>query len=53
MKAWTIIWGIMAAVSLIAILTGATHHFLTFGASLAMCLAFRAESTEEDKDSHE
>lgn len=53
MKFWTILWGIMAAIGLIAILTGATHHFLTFGASLAMFLTFRAESTEEDKNSHE
>lgn len=53
MKACTIIWGIMAAFSLIAILTGATQHFLTLVASLALCLAFRAASIEEDKDSHE
>lgn len=47
MKAWSIIWGIMAAVSLIAVLTGATHHFMTFGISAAMCLAFKAEEDEE------
>lgn len=53
MKAWTITWGIMAAISLIAILTGATHHFMTFGISLAMCMAFHAETNEEDEQNHD
>lgn len=50
MKAYTITWGIMAAICLIAVLTGATHHFMTFGISLAMCLAFRTEENEEDNE---
>lgn len=50
MKAWTITWGIMAAICLIAVLTGATHHFMTFGISLAMCLAFRTEENEDEED---
>lgn len=51
MKAWTTIWGIMAAISLIGILKGATQHFATFGICLAMCLAFRSEDNE-DEESH-
>ena len=54
MKAWSIIWGIMAAACLIAVFCGATHHFLTFGISTAMCLAFmHEEKTNEDEESHE
>lgn len=56
MKAWSIIWGILAAACLIAVFCGATQHFWTFGISAAMCLAFRAEDetdeTDEDDDSH-
>ena len=52
MKVWTITWGIMAAACLIAVLTGASHHFMTFGISLALCLAFHTEDNE-DKESHE
>lgn len=52
MKAWTFIWGIMAAICLIAVLSGATHHILTLGISAAMCLALRADDTDEE-ESHE
>lgn len=50
MKAWSIIWGIVAATCLVVALTGATHHFWTFGISTAMCFAFAEESKEEDAD---
>ena len=55
MKAWSYIWGIMAAACLIAVFCGAVHHFWTFGISTAMCLAFRAEekNTEQNEDRHE
>lgn len=54
MKAWSIIWGIMAATCLIAVFCGATHHFWTFGLSAAMCLAFKAEDkkTDENQERH-
>lgn len=52
MKAWSYIWGIMAAACLIAVFCGAPHHIWTFGISAAMCLAFRAEdkTTEKNED---
>lgn len=52
MKAWSNIWGILAAICLIAVFYGATHHFWTFGISTAMCLAFRSEDeyTEKNED---
>lgn len=53
MKAWTTIWGIMAASCLIAVFCGATHHFWTFGISLAMCLAFKAEETDEEQSNEQ
>lgn len=50
MKVWTITWVIMAAVCLIAVLTGAPHHLMTFGISLAMCLAFHTVENEDEED---
>lgn len=49
MKAWSITWGIMAAICLIAVLTGATHHLWTFGISTAMCLAFMPEEETNEE----
>lgn len=43
MKAWNIIWTIMAIAALIAVLSGAYHQLVTLGISLAMCTGFRAE----------
>jgi hypothetical protein len=47
MKALSIIWGVMAILGLIAILSGATHHWLTCLASAAMSWGLWAEKSED------
>lgn len=49
MKAFSIIWGIMAILGLIAILSGGTHHWITCFGSAAMSFAMWPDSTEEDE----
>lgn len=49
MKAWNIIWGILAAACGIAVAIGATHHLITCGICLAMYLAGRAEVKKEEQ----
>jgi hypothetical protein len=48
MKAFSIIWGVMAVLGLIAILTGATHHWITCLGSAAMSYAMWPN--EEDNE---
>ena len=47
MKAFSIIWGIMAILGLIAILSGAVHHWITCLGSTAMCFAMWPEKSED------
>ncbi len=49
MKTGSIIWGAMALVSLVAVLTGATHHLMSLGVCAAMCLAFGIEDDKKDE----
>lgn len=47
MKAFSIIWGIMAILGLIAILSGAVHHWITCLGSAAMSFAMWPEKSED------
>lgn len=47
MKAFSIIWGIMALLGLIAILSGGTHHWITCFGSAAMSFAMWLEKSED------
>ena len=47
MKAWSIIWGIVAAAGVIAILFGHTHHCVT--AFVAGAMSFAMWPEDEDK----
>jgi hypothetical protein len=46
MKAWSIIWGIVAAAGVIAILFGHTHHCVTAFVAGAMSFAMWPEDEE-------
>lgn len=48
MKAFSIIWGIFAIIGLVAILIGATHHWITCLGCTVMCLAMWPK-TEDDE----
>ena len=48
MKTFSIIWGIFAIIGLVAILIGATHHWITCLGGAAMCLAMWPR-TEDDE----
>lgn len=48
MKAFSIIWGIMAIVGLVAIFTGATHQWITCLGSTAMCFAMWPTNEEDE-----
>ena len=50
MKAFSIIWGIFAIIGLVAILIGATHHWITCLGSTAMCIAAWPRKKEDDYD---
>ena len=50
MKTWSIIWGILAACCLIAILCGATHHCITCGISAIMSFAMWPDKKDNEKD---
>lgn len=49
MKAFSIIWGILAAFCLAAVFTGHTHHWVTAFASIVMCIAWLPEQKEEER----
>lgn len=48
MKVFSIIWGVMAILGLIAILSGATHHWVTTLACATLCIAMWPKTEDHE-----